>query len=91
MNAATHTPGPWFANHGAVNAQDVPIALADDYSKSQSEREANARLIAAAPDMLAALRGIFVHLAAEAADTHRGHVIAALETARAAITKAEGA
>jgi hypothetical protein len=48
---------------------------------SRQEAEANARLIAAAPDLLAALKGILVI-------TDRDHVV--WDAARAAIAKAEG-
>ena len=54
-----HTPGPWETSRDAVQEGHVQITV---YSESDGERvatvfqcEANARLIAAAPDLLAAL------------------------------------
>lgn len=66
-----HTPGPWI-NCQAVgqrlssrriisNSNKISTVVADvpDYGKtSASERHANARLIAAAPDLLEALQSI---------------------------------
>ncbi len=59
-----HTPGPWhlgpwgaWADHAIVvlDAHDEQIANTADLLKSWPECEANARLIAAAPELLAAL------------------------------------
>jgi hypothetical protein len=78
-----HTPGPWGDVHGIIQATnnyiiariDAPVHLHNEIT------EANARLIAAAPDMLAALKEIIV-------GAKRGFpgCTAALE----AIAKAEG-
>jgi hypothetical protein len=52
-----HTPGPWYANGDCVEAageegpRDRTLAVVHG-----TEREANARLIAAAPELLAALK-----------------------------------
>jgi hypothetical protein len=54
---AKHTPGPWHFEAGRIwqrGDNPEPIACADTYPE-ETEREANARLIAAAPDLLAAL------------------------------------
>ena len=63
-----HTPGPWEVKKGAAMLNSVctvygtedgwvdiaaPIPMADDY---RAESSANARLIAAAPDLLEALK-----------------------------------
>lgn len=85
-NNAKHTPGPWRV--GAV-CGDVVFAVADSAGVASCARlanaEANARLIAAAPDLLAALCFL-----ADAADTEPGMAIYAahLKAARAAIAKA---
>jgi hypothetical protein len=68
MNAA-HTRGPWFVDHDeAVTVRDVPengricglswlrAPFGLNGRKTNDEVAANARLIAAAPDMLAALK-----------------------------------
>ena len=51
---SNHTPGPWKVNHGSVyTIDDKPIT-----GSFATEREANARLIAAAPELLEALEDI---------------------------------
>ena len=67
---STHTPGPWYAD--AYVVATVPAWKGPDdgtvvcqtchpwTTASVTEREANARLIAAAPDMLAALEEIML-------------------------------
>ena len=91
---AKHTPGPW-----AALMQDPPT-IADRRGcrvatscalpgQSAEEQEANAHLIAAAPDLLEALR-----LLLEASDGLNGEsewLDERLNAARAAIAKAEGA
>lgn len=75
--------------------QHLPLGPPDATPASQGEAEANARLIAAAPDLLAALRP-FAKLADEA-DTHKrdlhhlpcSMLIDDLRAARAAIAQAE--
>jgi hypothetical protein len=63
----THTPGPWQARKAFVYSSKPHVQLAHcganftagvdgTRSISDGEAEANARLIAAAPDLLAALR-----------------------------------
>lgn len=60
-NEKKHTPGEWavdgmtiFAPADGIAAKDVAVILHDGNSSIQ-EREANARLIAAAPELLEAL------------------------------------
>lgn len=104
-----HTPGPWRADAqyiGAVNGSPVPIASSHlewftaPGGPAHEEACANARLIAAAPDLLAALRWA-ASMAEEAILVRENgddpedtpEVIAMhreeLEAARAAIAKAE--
>ena len=53
----THTPGPWYKTEGLISdSNGVHIATACDTRYENAE--ANARLIAAAPDLLEALKGI---------------------------------
>ena len=102
-----HTPGPWGIAQDDPTRVNAPTlcryggkhaAVADcDFPADAEENEANARLIAAAPDMLAALREAaqFIHdqdggdptnITGWASDEHRE---AWLKT-QAAIAKAEG-
>lgn len=59
-----HTPGPWAAFQNRIqSAEGEPIAdalMVSDFDTS-GEDEANARLIAAAPDLLAALEVVIAH------------------------------
>ena len=83
---SAHTPGPWNCNRASAAGREiivsevspVDVAVLSHRDKSQSEINANARLIAAAPDLLEALREI----AADYSDPIR--------LARAAIAKATG-
>jgi hypothetical protein len=97
--AAKHTPGPWEAEarqHGLAiyaNYDTAPseyLALINGYEGSKEDRErnrANARLISAAPELLAALERVLeCHRLKISLDTNA----AALEQARAAIRKAKG-
>lgn len=92
--SAKHTPGPWYSEmnvDGEINtwAFDDPgsprIGVAKAYKNKNAE--ANARLIAAAPDLLAALERVLECRRFKISlDTNA----AALEQARAAIAKAKG-
>jgi hypothetical protein len=94
-----HTPGPWrvaamrgFAGSIGVGPKGetaVAVIAADAFP---SEREANARLIAAAPELLAALRamiGVWEH-GIDPSDEQEIGEPTAVRWARAAIAKAEG-
>jgi hypothetical protein len=90
-----HTPGPWRASNATVYApnqnaprQMIPIKIEsgwlDGAWESDDEAHANARLIAAAPEMLEAL---------ELIDGYDGDAIPVSqvrETVRAALAKARG-
>jgi len=69
VSAAKHTPGPWFIfgnGHCVGGANTDPTTLAEHQSagiamcgmarRDPTECEANARLIAAAPELLALLK-----------------------------------
>lgn len=90
-----HTPGPWEVVGGGypgvlhVKGPPLPItivtsALDIDFAGSL-EREANARLIAAAPELLEALLGMIVSYELEASPLNP-----ALLKARAVLAKATG-
>ena len=62
----THTPGAWIARRGTIGTVQFHIAEmmpsgADDMPPGfapAEQQEANAKLIASAPDLLAALQGV---------------------------------
>lgn len=87
-----HTPGPWQHSvklSGSENHRGFRIWGADGWALADvqpadedgTEGEANARLIAAAPDLLEALKGVL-----RVADRKTDE----FDAARAAIAKAEG-
>ena len=95
------TPGPWICHSGMVWKPDgtpdgYPIARMDRQTEktTPTERDANAQLIAAAPDLLAALRAIMNDCREVAEGREQvtpGFWHAILNgKARAAIAKAEG-
>lgn len=96
MSEAKHTPGPWTAwnrgigweVHHSVDDDGYGISVNDGFRETFSE--ADARLIAAAPDMLAALERVVedLHGWAEYGSSASMHLY---EDAKAAITKAKGA
>ena len=61
---STHTPGPWVASpfgdcaYEIVNEVGTAIAEVDGAHEDSARIEANANLIAAAPELLAALRAM---------------------------------
>lgn len=93
---AKHTPGPW-AHHNTptpfiyVNAGGLPICqiyTSTAHGQSMGEQFANAHLIAAAPELLEALKACAAVCAGETMNK-RG-LISALEQARAALAKCQG-
>lgn len=101
MSEVMHTPGPWEIcqmteddgpRHLAVrrlNQARRAVCLVSGLSTVDEEDEANAALIAAAPDLLAAIRGWLAIF-----NTERAYVSplvqAAIRESLAAIAKAEG-
>lgn len=85
----THTPGQWRALNGRTATVEVPGGLIDceDSGESIEESRANARLVAAAPDLLAALRNLIELVEVRAPEAARWPDV---EAARQAIAKAEG-
>ena len=81
-----HTPGPWRVDCGEYS--DEYVLRNGLVTHTEAEREANARLIAAAPDLLAAARAVV-----ESTVTRDGMEIAptraSVEALSAAIAKAE--
>jgi predicted TIM-barrel fold metal-dependent hydrolase len=97
MSEQTHTPGPWRARK--VGGQGFPgqVGYAIDFNVDQEQvvdfvyEEADAHLIAAAPDLLAALKYALDALAHCAADKgFAGMQTKAAHMANTAIRKAGG-
>ena len=94
-----HTPAPWTLGKGKVrvrtekNNDGISELIAECYTTGNAilyppleEREANARLIASAPELLEALKALVACI-----DETRGmNAWNALEQANKAISKAEG-
>ena len=80
---AEHTPGPWQVIYpGIYDVENAyPIAVLSRKLRDGPEIDANARLIAAAPDLLEVLEDLVYQLA--------GHE-PQWEDARAAVAKAKG-
>ena len=90
----THTKGPW-AVIGEADYLDIVyssgrIAMleSEDDQQSHEETKANAKLIAAAPDLLEALKGCLAMMEAETLDEVHSDLA---EVVRDAIAKANGA
>jgi hypothetical protein len=94
-----HTPGPWNNNkwnchEHQISALGGTVALVSHSHSliSEESADANARLIAAAPDLLEACKALIelpeIH---EALKSGRARTIEPLHMARAAIAKAEQA
>lgn len=96
-----HTPGPWEIEHGhheCVNTSTLPWAMTGPGGREvcqspngvdvDDEDDANACLIAAAPDLLAACEAMLEWVARETDDRDWPHPV--LDQARAAIAKARG-
>lgn len=95
-----HTPGPWTAERDDSNERydigvpaDVGIRLVAEVSfgydePAESEQHANAALIAAAPDMLAALRTCLAYIGSTDRYKSAGEGAHAINAARDAINKA---
>ena len=96
MSEVKHTPGPWnclrrsSADRAIVCAETQPldICVLSNRDKSIGQVNANALLIAAAPDLLKALKAM---VEAHAIPSTGCKSRTAYEHAIAAITKAEGA
>ncbi len=88
--AAQHTPGPWFnTRFKGVNYRITKNAIGGGEKIAQLiPNEANACLIAAAPDLLEALRGLLGFAAVHATPGVRDNYTLACEQARAALAKA---
>jgi hypothetical protein len=62
MSAAKHTPGPWHVSNVGWIASPFETICSLYAVKGQREAQANGLLIAAAPDLLAALRDCLAYM-----------------------------
>ena len=85
-----HTPGPWKADEGMIVVAGHCVATYHSRDACGEETEANARLIAAAPDLLAVVRMVVRSRDdADAAGDHYAELPTHVtDAARAAIEKA---
>ena len=100
MTTRTHTPGPWAVDSDlppnarsivARTSGGVPISGAPTGPHDPSGDAANARLIAAAPAMLAALKALVANPRVEISLRGRfGDAQSQVHRALAAIARAEG-
>lgn len=97
-----HTPGPWRQEHGCLVGANGTSILGDgihNHDLPDEEREANARLIAAAPELLTACELLLQLVKEYEAETKEewkdhiadGYVLKLRAEASASIAKAEAA
>lgn len=105
MPNTTHTPGPWDVRHESIDPEwaivcasggrivaNVNAETGPDIPPLVSikmPRDANARLIAAAPDLLALAERV-ANLNPDVAEIGAGMLASLVDDARAAIAKARG-
>ncbi len=89
--APFHTPGTWaLSPYNNITSRNGTIAKIEQMPGNyDSEREANANLISAAPDLLEALRFLMADYIAIQGDKLTGSSVP-IEKAKSAIAKAEG-
>jgi hypothetical protein len=102
MTNATHTPGPWRSDWQFIVAPDpagvhqdiyiAEIAETDEDNRvaPSEQQQANARLIAAAPDLLDALAYFYNIIHDYPSSIRKGYVKHAKDMAREALAKAKG-
>jgi hypothetical protein len=84
-----HTPGPWHVEHGETTETLIVDSQSVFVAEAAEDMEADARLIAAAPDLLAALERIEAH-GREWDRSHLHEHECYEDIARAAIAKVKG-
>ena len=92
--AAKHTPGPWRYEESTKTIRALPsnywLCTMDSWDGAVSH-EANAALIAAAPELLEALKGVVMLWDDLYSGMQDGEEASLWEAAKRAIAKAEGA
>jgi len=97
--SAQHTPAPWRVTAAKImagNGRAICLIENRKLHEGFQESSANALLMAASPDLLAALQAVWeffepVYVSAMAEDTERTAQDELMDTVRAAIAKATGA
>jgi hypothetical protein len=101
MTTTARTPGPWIYEYSPWKAQDGSEIPAFEVHRAEKvcdtnesctveEQEANARLIAAAPELYDALEHFFNIMHDYESSLRMGYVKHAMDMARAALTSAKG-
>jgi hypothetical protein len=101
-----HTPGPWKVSGSLITTNLRPLALVlstytppkkgrtprdyDAFAPEANTADANARLIAAAPELLEALQGLLTNAPAPKGISNDYSYILYREAAKTAIAKATG-
>ena len=96
---SAHTPGPWRVTGPNVRAGDALVAIVTDHWANEptpdDEKASTARLIAAAPELLAALQAILHDTTHDLVGLPRDEALELIftvaDTAHAAIQRAGGA
>ena len=60
-----HTPAPWTTDRGHILDSDRNVLASVPYSLGDAQDHANARLIAAAPELLAVCKDVLRHKATD--------------------------
>jgi hypothetical protein len=83
-NTAQHTPGPWQVSpHSNITSKSLVVAKVEQMPGNyESEKQANARLIASAPDMFDALQAV--------CDAYGDRDTLLMAQVKAALAKAKG-
>lgn len=97
MSETKHTPGPWrVSQFGRQTGSQITVMGADDFAvarcmdRTPEEHEADARLIAAAPEMYDALKRLWLEIQRYEHIGHEGsELLEVMSDAREAIAKAE--
>jgi hypothetical protein len=95
MENTLHTPGPWQVSpYGNITSKSLTVASVEQIDfVTESEKQANARLIAAAPDLLSALENLMARCVKDAehyAPDGNEAIWAYISDASDAICKAKG-
>ena len=91
MTTYTAKPSPMYSGHDIRDERGHMVAIVHNPKADQKEGARIATLMAAAPNLLAALEEMFALYADHAQYDEEGYETAAINAARAAIARATGA